>query len=996
MKKFLVMTVILTVCMSIPSFSLISNTDAVSNQNLINLATQPKDSTTVTLSTYVSPAILYKDQAKQPIVFALVDQDGNYVSSASFDVKYTDGTTASYTVAEISKGFYRFIVDTAGVTQHDIKFTAAVDTNSGSINSNSVIIFLMDKDAFNPYVDVNTIYSISPYGKGPTDCGNGIARRVFDKLPCTIGNAFEVSVGYWQVTDPANWHVYNVKTAIKGPVEKIGKNRYICNKAGTITASIGTIVWERENTNCPLWNTQISEGEMSLNAEAHSYSKTFDICKNEDMPFLSKTYLEDGGQTDETTIEAGKSADLVLDLNEEKKPYDMLFTNKIVHIYMTDGHSILPYAFTTNAKKVSEIWYNPSEAPKTGIPEMPIIFNNTTSSLEVRDVVDTSTFSNIQFNYPNCPDSGYHLVVQVFAEQIYFDSNGDIHATFPLINETLDNIQITPVVKVLNSTATILEGTIDSETILAGVNSTIDISNPHFTLGKPKWILTFNGKPVEGSVKETSTGYRAILKHSLNDTGKLEIFGYSYDTTSHYSKKEQTTIEIPVVKPEFTLRLELSDGTKIDNDGILTEGFFERIYGTVADPRGIHDFTSDWWTFKPEASHTSFGIPLSKVYYNTPGGANDRFPTVIGYTNPNLEEDPTFDLYFVASDNTEIYITTFKLVSPTITVDPKEIQPQPAATATHVTFTVTDAHGHSAPGIEVAVLDPNYNKITSGMKTGPKGELDWAFSPAELGLYIVYISPVFSDRKDQPPCGWPENSATVTIKVVCQAPVVDTEKPVIAITSPEDGATVGTNTVTVKGIVTDNVGVEELYIGSMKIDFASDGSFSTSVNLTEGTNTITITATDKAGNKATNTITVIYKKPVPVRKTVIKVQIGSFTMTVNGTFEDLDVAPVIHEGHTYLPLRAIAEALGAEVDWIAATKSITLTLGESSVGLQIGNNFAVVNGNNVKIYPPYLQPYGDGTYAATMVPLRVIAEGLGAEVGWNPDTRVVTISLIQP
>ena len=118
-------------------------------------------------------------------------------------------------------------------------------------------------------------------------------------------------------------------------------------------------------------------------------------------------------------------------------------------------------------------------------------------------------------------------------------------------------------------------------------------------------------------------------------------------------------------------------------------------------------------------------------------------------------------------------------------------------------------------------------------------------------------------------------------------------------------------------------------------------------------------------------------------------------MTVNGQVEQLDVAPVIHNGHTYLPLRAIAEALGAKVDWIAETKGITLTLGENTVGLQIGNVSAVVNGNVVAIFPPYLQPYGDGTYAATMVPLRVIAEGLGAEVTWDATTRVVTITLVQ-
>jgi len=126
---------------------------------------------------------------------------------------------------------------------------------------------------------------------------------------------------------------------------------------------------------------------------------------------------------------------------------------------------------------------------------------------------------------------------------------------------------------------------------------------------------------------------------------------------------------------------------------------------------------------------------------------------------------------------------------------------------------------------------------------------------------------------------------------------------------------------------------------------------------------------------------------------IVKVQIGSKVMTVNGQVAQLNVAPEIKEDHTYLPLRAIAEALGAKVTWIPETKGITVTLGDNTVGLQIGNGSAVVNGNVKSIFPPYLKPYGDRTFAATMVPLRVIAEGLGAQVNWDGATRVVTITL---
>jgi hypothetical protein len=89
-------------------------------------------------------------------------------------------------------------------------------------------------------------------------------------------------------------------------------------------------------------------------------------------------------------------------------------------------------------------------------------------------------------------------------------------------------------------------------------------------------------------------------------------------------------------------------------------------------------------------------------------------------------------------------------------------------------------------------------------------------------------------------------------------------------------------------------------------------------------------------------------------------------------------------------LRAISEALGATVDYIADTQGITVVLGTNTIGLQIGNTSAVVNGTVMTLdAPPYIKN------GRTMVPLRVIAEGLGATVEWDPALRVVTITLAQ-
>ena len=57
----------------------------------------------------------------------------------------------------------------------------------------------------------------------------------------------------------------------------------------------------------------------------------------------------------------------------------------------------------------------------------------------------------------------------------------------------------------------------------------------------------------------------------------------------------------------------------------------------------------------------------------------------------------------------------------------------------------------------------------------------------------------------------------------------------------------------------------------------------------------------------------------------IKLAISSNTLTVNGKTSQMDAAPVIRNGRTYLPVRYLAEALGYDISWDAATQTITLS-----------------------------------------------------------------------
>jgi hypothetical protein len=131
----------------------------------------------------------------------------------------------------------------------------------------------------------------------------------------------------------------------------------------------------------------------------------------------------------------------------------------------------------------------------------------------------------------------------------------------------------------------------------------------------------------------------------------------------------------------------------------------------------------------------------------------------------------------------------------------------------------------------------------------------------------------------------------------------------------------------------------------------------------------------------------------PGTATVIQLTIDSVEYYVNGQLQTMDTPPVIHEGRTLLPIRYVAEPLGAAVGWESGQRRATVTLGQQSVELWIGENQARINGayqyiddKNPGVVPLIMPP------GRTMLPLRFIAETLGCQVEWDAATRRVTIT----
>lgn len=108
---------------------------------------------------------------------------------------------------------------------------------------------------------------------------------------------------------------------------------------------------------------------------------------------------------------------------------------------------------------------------------------------------------------------------------------------------------------------------------------------------------------------------------------------------------------------------------------------------------------------------------------------------------------------------------------------------------------------------------------------------------------------------------------------------------------------------------------------------------------------------------------------------------------VNGKSVEFDQPPVLENGRTLVPLRAIFEALGATVGWDDATQTVTAQKTSVEISLQIGSNQMQVN-NDVK----ELDVSAKLVNGRTLVPVRAISEAFGCNVQWIDETQTVVIT----
>lgn len=96
--------------------------------------------------------------------------------------------------------------------------------------------------------------------------------------------------------------------------------------------------------------------------------------------------------------------------------------------------------------------------------------------------------------------------------------------------------------------------------------------------------------------------------------------------------------------------------------------------------------------------------------------------------------------------------------------------------------------------------------------------------------------------------------------------------------------------------------------------------------------------------------------------------------------------PFIESGRTLVPLRKPLEAIGASVDYDAASRTVTIKKDETEISIVIDGEM-LVNGSRYQVDAPAMLKDG-----RVYVPIRHIFEALGYSLSWNAETKTVNIS----
>jgi hypothetical protein len=243
------------------------------------------------------------------------------------------------------------------------------------------------------------------------------------------------------------------------------------------------------------------------------------------------------------------------------------------------------------------------------------------------------------------------------------------------------------------------------------------------------------------------------------------------------------------------------------------------------------------------------GGPAGASFYNNGDGTADFV------WRPDYSQAGSYPVTFTVSDSAIPPATD----SETITIIVDDVNRPPVLNA----IGNKSVDENTELSIQLTASDPDGNSLSFVKSGGPPaatlidhsdGTATFSWTPGlgQAGDYPV----TFTVTDD----GVPVASDLETITITVIGPLVDITPPQIQILSPTNGAVLTGSLVTVSGTASDDTVLASVTLNGIAATVGG-GSFSTSVSLVAGANTLTAVATDSSGNTASTSIQVTYTPP---------------------------------------------------------------------------------------------------------------------------------------
>ena len=116
----------------------------------------------------------------------------------------------------------------------------------------------------------------------------------------------------------------------------------------------------------------------------------------------------------------------------------------------------------------------------------------------------------------------------------------------------------------------------------------------------------------------------------------------------------------------------------------------------------------------------------------------------------------------------------------------------------------------------------------------------------------------------------------------------------------------------------------------------------------------------------------------PGTREIITADMQRIEILLDGYKLSLDVPPEVRSQRTMVPIRAVAEALGATVEWVQDTQQIIMTRAGVTVTMTLDSTTASVDDRTVE-----MDVAPCATDGRTLIPARYVAEFFGQKVNWD-------------